>query len=184
MKFLLVSDLHGQKNTPKLLERVITLEKPNALICCGDLTTYDEIDFVDKVFEVFESSRIPCFTIWGNCDMPNVRKKILGSLYNIHLKLKKVGNDKIYGIADTDDLPQISPEFIAGSILVTHRPPAKVALDVKFSGAPRFHVCGHIHYQAKQTDYLSTSLIQVPSLTLNRYAILDTKTSLARFKRI
>lgn len=184
MKFLLVSDLHGQKNIPKLLGQAIALEKPDALICCGDITTYDEIDFVDKVFEVFEQSKIPCFTIWGNCDMQNVRNKIIASTYNIHLKLKNVGDVKIYGIADTDDLPQINPENITGSILVTHRPPAKAALEREFSGAPRFHICGHVHDVAKQTDYSSTSLIQVPSLMLGRYGVLDSETSLARFKRV
>lgn len=184
MKFLLVSDLHGQRNTLGYLKKAIELESPDAVILSGDLTTYDETDFVETVFGIFSDSRIPCFMIWGNCDMQNVRAKILSSKYNIHLKSKNIRETKIFGIADTDDLPAINPKLLAGAILVTHRPPIKGALDRKYAGAPKFHICGHIHNIARQTDYPSTSLVQVPSLTLGRYGLLDTKAALARFNQI
>lgn len=184
MQILLVSDLHGQRSVLSDLEKAIKKEKPQAVICAGDFTSFDETDFVKKIFDLVSRLKVPFYAIWGNCDRSNVRKLIGSSPYCIHLKTAKVGGVRIFGISDTEEVALINPKDVARAILVTHRPPHLSILRKKFDNAPAYHICGHIHNIARQTDFPSTRLIQVPSLTLGRYALLDTAEHLTRFKQI
>ena len=73
------------------------------------------------------------------------------------------------------------PASIAGSILVTHRPPQASILNQKLSNAPKFHICGHIHSRRVARQFPSTMLIQVPTLQDGLYAVFYPENADVRF---
>lgn len=156
-----------------MLQKIIEKHHPTSLICAGDITQYDETDYLKEFLSIIDEQRIEAYVIWGNNDREAVQEMILDSPHNIHLKQRTLGRWKIFGISEIEDIPQITPESIKGTILVTHRPPRTDALKVFHPSAPKYHIAGHIHYKGEKTVYPATTLIQVPSLMLGRYALFN-----------
>ena len=173
MKIALISDLHGQQKTIGSVSKIISKHAPDCLIASGDLTNRGDLSFLKRLFAVFSSSKIPCLVIWGNSDSIEVREQISKSPYNLNLKLKKIGKYNIYGIGEGDDPLEIDPKKIAGSILVTHKPPLLSAISQKLNNAPLYHISGHIHTKHTYRKFISTTLIQVPTLQGREYAIFE-----------
>ena len=173
MKLVIVSDLHGQLKTIKYLEEIITKEFPYGVIIPGDITSRDDTNFLDLLFDVFKKHQTKAFMICGNSDGPDCRMMIEKSGYSINLESVVVGNYHLYGISDSDEPVVPDSSQISGSILVTHKPPLAGVLNQRYSNAPRFHINGHIHSRAFIKRYPSTIHIQVPTLQDRRYAIFD-----------
>jgi len=181
MKILMVSDLHGQKRCLDHLDQLIHDKKVDFLVCAGDITQFDDISYLEKFLSVIRKGKLGAAIVWGNNDQGNVRKKILHSPYNIHLKPMKQGDWTFFGISEIEDIPVIKPDDIKGNILVTHRPPLFTQLKMKLPNAPRYHISGHVHHAAQIRKFPSTTLVQIPSLTLGRYAIFDPDQETAEF---
>lgn len=184
MKLLLVSDLHGIPKTLAYLESAIKKEGPEGVVFSGDITTWGETDFIDRVFEILSRNKTEGFMIWGNADSIEVQNKILNSPYNSHLTKRKFGNDSIFGISLIKEPPVLNPNDIKGSILVTHRPPLKAQLEKELANAPKYHISGHLHDFKFFKKYPSTTHIQVPSLQKGEYAIFNPDKNLVRFKSV
>jgi len=173
MQFALVSDLHGQKSALDYFGQIVENYKVAAVVICGDITQYDDISYLKKIFLCLKNSKTNAFMVWGNSDGPQAQQAILGSKYNIHLAPKQIGNYKIVGIGETDQPAMIKSEDIKGSILVTHKPPLRKLLIKQYSGAPKFHISGHLHTTKSVKKYPSTTAIQVPTLQNGEFALFD-----------
>lgn len=173
MKILLISDLHSQKKTLVSLERIIERNKPDALICAGDIAQGNDIEFLEKLFGIIEKNKLPSFLIWGNSEGELAREFIINSPYNIHLQRKKLGNLDIVGIAGVDEVAAFDTKILKDAILVTHRPPLKGALNSKYPNSPKYHLSGHLHFAASLKVYPATIHIQVPTLQAGRFGIFE-----------
>lgn len=70
MKFLVFSDLHGSSRGVQLLKEALAREKPDSLICLGDIL-YGAYDGDPRaVCEFFDESEKVTFAVQGNCDHP------------------------------------------------------------------------------------------------------------------
>ena len=173
MKVLLVSDLHSQRRCLELLPKIIKKHLPDFLVCSGDITQNDDTQYFDEFISIIKEAKVDAGLIWGNNDREEIQSKILSSPYNIHLKVKTQDGWKFFGLGETEDIPFINPEDIRGGILVTHRPPLFEQLRSSLKNAPKYHISGHIHSVGRVKKFPSTTLIQVPSLTLGRYATFE-----------
>lgn len=184
MKIALISDLHGQKKTIKFVSEIISKHAPDYLIASGDLTSGGDLEFLADLFSVFLETGKRAYVIWGNSDSLEARNAISMSPYNLNLQSKKIGDFKLYGIGDYSDPIKIDPSQIAGSILVTHRPPLIETISQKLVNAPLYHISGHIHSRHTFKKFPSTTLIQVPSLQTGEYAIFEPCLDKLRFLKL
>lgn len=184
MKLALISDLHSQKECLKYLEEIISKEKPNGVICSGDITVGDDLMFLEKVFGLIKENNLEGFFIWGNADKENVQKKILESDYNVHLKRRIIEGQSVFGLSFLDNYPEFDSTQIKDSIFVTHQPPIKKNLELGSVNTPKFHISGHLHKIATVKKYPSTTHIQVPTLMDGKYALLETNTGKVDFAAV
>ena len=184
MKIVLISDLHSQPKTLAYVEKILALQRPDALIVSGDITTRDDVKFLNDLITIVRRRKTELCLIWGNSDEENVQEAVESSGYSIHLKKRVIDNIGIYGVSETDSPILPDSSAIAGSILVTHRPPLARMLSQKYSGSPRFHISGHIHSRASVKTYPATTHIQVPTLQDGRYAVLDMDRNKVDFFRV
>lgn len=76
MKFIFVSDLHSNKSLFSALEKLISYDKPDALIIGGDIFDYSsnsepQIKFIKEyLYQFINRINIPIYIIPGNCDRP------------------------------------------------------------------------------------------------------------------
>lgn len=188
MKILLFSDLHSQSECLRKIEAAIRQEAPEYAICCGDICQGDDLEYFEKLTVILERLN-DAFIITGNNDGPAVRETLSKSKFSSHLKLRKVLGQAFFGISDGDLREQIDQTKIAGSILLTHRPPAREALQTKLKNAPKYHLSGHIHSRYGIFKYPATTHIQIPSLIsgrfgLSMYGIFNPIEGKAEFKKI
>lgn len=184
MKIVLISDLHGQNKTIGYVSKIISKHAPDYLIASGDLTSRGDLVFLADLFSAFLKVGKEAYVIWGNSDSLEARNAISQSPYNLNLKSKKIRDFKLYGIGDHDDPIEIDSRKIAGSILVTHKPPLISIISQKFINAPLYHISGHVHYRHTFKKYSSTTLIQVPSLQTGEYAIFEPDLDKLKFLKL
>ncbi|MDH4358996.1 MAG: metallophosphoesterase family protein [Candidatus Berkelbacteria bacterium] len=173
MKTILISDLHGQEKTLLYLKKIIDREKPQALICSGDITSFGETGFLDRFFKILEDSRLQGFLIWGNSDSEEIQERMRKSQYNSHLVSRNLEGERVFGVSLTEEPIKINGADIKGAILITHGPPLKAMIDRKYENAPRYHISGHLHRLRWVKKYPSTIHIQVPTLQGGEYATLS-----------
>jgi Icc-related predicted phosphoesterase len=184
MKILIASDLHGRAKTLEYLEAIIKKNRPEALIVPGDVTDRDDVGFLDRLFGLVSKHKLESFIVWGNSDGGEAQRAIDLSVNSSHLRLRKLGKFMVYGISEVDEAIVPDSKAIAGSILITHRPPSLSSLNRKLDNAPLFHINGHIHSRGYLKKYISTTHLQVPSLQLGKYVIFDPERVTAQFLSI
>lgn len=184
MKLVLISDLHSSKKALSDLDQIVSKENPDGIICAGDITNRDTPEYFFEFEKKLKSYSLPAFVIWGNNEPADLYDIITNSEFSCHLKKKVFGKDYIYGISDTDDLGEFDPNDINGAILVTHKPPLRKNLQQPLKNGPKLHLCGHIHIAQSVYRYPSTTLVQIPSLLLRKYVILETEDYKVVFKSL
>ena len=188
MKILLFSDLHSQRECLRKIEKAISLEKPDYAICCGDICQDDDVEYLNSLFETLKTLK-DVFMIAGNNDGALTRKALFDSKFSSHLKSRKMSDYNVFGISDGDIEEPIDTNKISGSILLTHRPPAKQQFSTKLANAPLYHINGHLHSRFGAHKYPSTTHIQIPSLMserfgLSMYGIFEPASGKTEFKKI
>jgi len=173
MKIVLISDLHSQPKTLQYLRQIIYFEKPDAVICSGDIAQGDDLVFLDDLFKVIKKSKITAFVVWGNAEGTLAQEKILSSPYNSHLRLREIHSEKIFGVAEVSEYPNFDTSLLKDSILITHRPPSEASLSKKMANSPKFHISGHLHKLGFVKKHKATTHIQVPTLQDKKYAIFN-----------
>jgi len=184
MLLALISDLHGQRIALEYLEKIIEKYKIDAIVISGDITQYNDTSYLEKIFHILGESGTNAYMVWGNSDGPETQKAILSSKYNIHLKLKLIGSDKIIGLSETDQPVTIEPTKLQGAILVTHKPPLRKLLLEPYQNAPKFHISGHLHMVKSVRKYPSVTTIQVPTLQSGEFALFNTENEKTKFLHV
>jgi putative phosphoesterase len=154
MKFLVISDLHGNSQRIEQLLSQIQDHAPDIIVICGDLTHYGSITDSADILKKFSTSSIPILFVPGNLDPISLQDQIKiqhttnlhgrsvefnsyifigigGSIYTPFHTRFELSENEITTLLDTicNQLPEKSRH-----ILVSHNPPYHTRLDVTSSG--------------------------------------------------
>lgn len=145
MKIFAFTDLHASITDFKRIEAKIKKRKPDAIICCGDFTIFEQN--IEQVLKKIDAFELPVYLIHGNHEMDAIVKKLCTKTKNIqfvHNKTFKIGDftavahggggfygkGKNAGDKEFEEFIQKNKDKIMGqTILITHAPPANSALD-------------------------------------------------------
>jgi len=181
MKLGLISDLHSHPGTLQLIEDIHATHQLAGLVCLGDIAQYGDDKFLNVFLGFIDKLKVPCFLIWGNNESKADQLLIQKSPHNSHLKLRTIGQEKIFGIGGFEEVEPFDPKILTETILLTHYPPNPATLSRSLPNAPKYHLSGHLHYRAYLKKYPAITHIQVPSLALGRYGIFDPERGKIKF---
>lgn len=184
MKSVVISDLHSQPSCLVSFEKILIIEKPSLVLCCGDITVHDDIKYFRSLSNLVKDNNARLLTIWGNSDEQNVQDVIEGSGSSLHLGKTVIDGIGFIGLGESDQPIAPNPADLAGSVFITHKPPVKSLLRQRLQGAPKYHLSGHIHSRAALTRYPSVTHIEVPTLQDERYVVFYPDQGKATFKKI
>jgi len=188
MKIFTFVDTHGNLSRIDKIIQEITLEKPDIVICAGDISDFGEN--LKESIEKFTNIGIPFLMIPGNHETSEEIKE-LSRKYKFMINLHKASyeiNDYIFfgygegGFSQENlEFERIIPKFKntlkKGSkvILVTHAPPHGTKLDLLHNHVgcksirkfieeikPLLHISGHIHENSNKTDILDKTVLINP----------------------
>lgn len=167
---LVCSDLHGSDDALALLRRAEKEITPDAVIVCGDVTTYGSTDYMRRLLDNFDSDII---AVPGNCDTDEMLKMLEQAGTSVHnRRTRKLGLD-VFGfggglpssshmpfeVEEQDMVEGLRAVAVRGGVMVTHTPPRGMN-DVDRSGRhigsngimgvveecrPRLVLSGHVH---------------------------------------
>lgn len=181
MKILAFVDMHALLKTFKRLKKKIKKQKPDVIVCAGDLSIFEQ--GLSYLLKEFDKLKIPFLVIHGNHETQTTMKKICSKLKNtvfLHKKSYILGNYLFLGYGGggfsltEPGLKKISKKFKdlikknegKKIILVTHAPPYKTKLDRlgrDYCGNKTIRefveknevdllICGHIHENYGKED--------------------------------
>jgi len=172
MKLFVFTDPHGSPNHLKHAEETIKKNKVDAVICCGDITIFEQ--GIEQIIKKMDSWNVPIFLIHGNHEDEEIVEYLCEETKNIqfvHKKLVRNGNLVFLGFGGdgfslrNKEFEDVSKKWIRKIhpndfiILFTHQPPFG-AVDEVVSGQhtgsesirmfieqiqPQLAFCGHIH---------------------------------------
>jgi len=149
MKLLVFTDLHGDSLYVEKLLRKVKKEKPEAMVCAGDISNFSF--GIKTLLRKFDSVGIPLFIIPGNHESVEEIKiygRDMKNIKGIHLKPMIFHSIYIFGCGGGGFTPQHAEfemsekKFSAAikqlkmkdhkykTILVTHQPPFETSLDL------------------------------------------------------
>lgn len=176
MRILLVSDLHQQRKCLDNFAHVLDKEKPDGVLCPGDVTDRgtNNLEYAQKFVEQCKARNIALRVVHGNNDDLNVRTylKEQGALW--HFQCEAIWGARFCGVGwlDEEGSKDIPERFdVAGSILVTHAPPTKSA-QVDPKSKPAIHISGHIHSWEGEQERNGIRWVRIPTFMRGRYAVL------------
>jgi len=145
MKILAFTDLHASITALKKIEVKIKKYKPDAIICCGDFTIFEQN--IDAVLRKLDAFGLPVYLIHGNHEMDVIVKKLCAKTKNIQFVHNKIfplgdytvvahggggfyGRGKLAGDKEFEEFIKKNKDKITDKlILLTHAPPGGSALD-------------------------------------------------------
>ena len=181
MKLLAFVDLHASFKAFKSLKEKIKKQKPDVIICAGDLSIFEQ--GLNHLLKEFNKFKIPFLIVHGNHETQSSIRKLSSKLKNIifiHNKQYILDDCLFLGYGGSGFF-KIDPDFkrISGKfrkiieknkdkkrVLITHAPPYKTKLD-KIDGhyfgnktirqflkrtKVDLLVCGHFHETAGKED--------------------------------
>ena len=191
MKIFAFTDIHGDKKAIKRIIKISKKEKPDLLLCAGDLSNLGTN--LEKLLMMFKEVNIPLLIIPGNHETSDLVKKVCKKTkfaIPLHRAAFKVNNYIFFGYGEggferfDKTFESITKEFKKDIskdlkiILVTHAPPYKTSLDYlestkshhgnesirKFvvSFSPILHICGHLHENENKVDKIKRTIIINP----------------------
>ncbi len=133
LKLLVCSDLHGSKSAADMIAKAAASGGQDAVVICGDFTTYGSIDYVSRLLERLDTRVL---AVPGNCDVPDtvaVLEELGASVHNISVEFE---GHRFFGFGGglptssgmpfevEEDLMERSLRSVAsaGGIMVTHVP--------------------------------------------------------------
>ncbi|HHU14036.1 MAG: metallophosphoesterase family protein [Kiritimatiellae bacterium] len=157
MKLMVISDVHGHtKQVGALHEACAGVD---ALIMCGDFTTFGSHDQIQRVADALRVPDLPCYFVIGNCDCMELDGALNGWT-NLHARCVTLGEWTLTGLGGALPCPSPTPtEFpeseydvhlkrlyqacatdASRTILVVHQPPYGTSTDMLYDGT---HVGSH-----------------------------------------
>jgi Icc-related predicted phosphoesterase len=194
MKIFAFTDLHGDLKTLRKIKERLKKEKPEVIICAGDISIFGDI-YAYLVNEI-DDLGIPFLIIPGNHEEDSIVKrseKMFDNVKNIHKKHYIKNNCLFLGwggggfsLIDKDfeqtakkfkkTISDLKPDKI---VLVTHAPPYKTRVDnIHGSHAgnksirnfimeikPVLSVCGHLHENEGKEDKIGKTRVINPGFS-------------------
>lgn len=192
MKLLVFVDIHGSPSALKRIEAIAKKENPDALICAGDITIFEQHieQILAKLDSIGASINKPVFIVHGNHESEEVMQVMCKRLKNVvfvHKKIIELGEYAVSGFGGggfslVDHDFEIWAKSVAAElrgkklIFLSHAPPYGTSLDLIYEehagskslvrfikqAGPAVVVCGHLHENAGRKDKLGKTLIVNP----------------------
>ncbi|MHA1230300.1 MAG: metallophosphoesterase family protein [Candidatus Helarchaeota archaeon] len=180
-KIYAISDLHSNQGRFEYAAKIITKEKPDLVIICGDISHSSKPDKLNHMISILNFK--PIYFVMGNMDGQKINIRI-SNAYNIHLRYKQFKDYFFYGLGGPNNIldniinfarPTISKIDPNRLILVTHVPP-KNHCDKVYSGShigskkleklvseiqPKLVLCGHVHEDRGISTLKNTMIVNV-----------------------
>ena len=192
MKILAFTDIHGSLQAIKRIEQKIISQKPDLLVCAGDISIFE--NGVMGILRKLNKLNKPLIIIHGNHEDASTFIKSAKSFKNINFIHKKhfIKDDILFlgygggGFSVVDkDFEKIAvnkfkniikPHIYKKTILVTHAPPHKTKLDKLVEGhcgnksirnfveknKIDLLICGHLHENFGKEDRIHKTKIINP----------------------
>jgi hypothetical protein len=133
LKLLVCSDIHGSKEALDMLQKASGEDCYDAVIVCGDFTTFGSPDFTKEALTRFQTRVL---AIPGNCDVPETVTVLEHANASVHNLRVEVGGRTFFGFGGgmptesgmpfemEEDIIERSLRSIAvpGGVMVTHMP--------------------------------------------------------------
>jgi len=191
---LVVSDIHGSKNSLEMILKRIDEHKSDLVVICGDITHFGPAswakDFLDEI-------PIRTLAVPGNCDPVDTIDAIVESkAAALHAKKVEIAGYKFIGFGGSNRTPfntpfefsekeifdSLDPIMEEKAILVAHAPPyghvdyhpikghlgSKSIAKIVHKYKPLLALSGHIH-EARGVEYGSTVFVN-PGAAMFNYA--------------
>ncbi len=189
MKLLVFVDLHGSVKILKKISDLAKKEKPDYIICAGDLTIFG--DSMKKLVTALDKIGFPSIMLHGNHEDRQSLKSLCDASKNVkflHKEVLEVG-DYVFMCYGGGGFSTVDSEFEAWSkkamasipegkkiILVTHAPPFGTKLDPVFDQPagcksirnfikkvqPKLAIAGHLHENAGVLDKIDKTKLVNP----------------------
>ncbi len=195
---LVCSDLHGSDEALALLRRAEKDISPDAVVICGDFTTYGSADYMRRLLDNFEADLL---AVPGNCDTDEMLDMLEEAGGSVHAKRVRKADLDFFGFGGGTPTPMIMPfevdedEMVSalrsvavrGGVMVTHTPP-KGANDLTASGRhlgseglmgvvrdfrPRLVLSGHVHEARGECEKDGTLFVNPGTARAGRYATVE-----------
>ncbi len=189
MKLLTFTDVHCNKKALQEIKNKCLNNKPDLLVCCGDLSIFDSC--LDQAGKMIDSLGIKTLMIPGNHETPTDIAKLsekYKNIINLHQSSFELDNYIFFGYGTggfsfkDEKFERIAKQFAKNLdrmkkfIFVVHAPVYNTTLD-EISGEhfgcnsfrkfveetePKLVLCGHFHENEKKRDKIKNSLILNP----------------------
>lgn len=195
---LVCSDLHGSDEALAILRKAEKSTRPDAVVVCGDFTTYGSADYMRRLLDNFEADLL---AVPGNCDTDEMLSMLEEAGGSVHARrVRKAGLD-VFGFGGGLPSPMHMPfeveeeemvtglrsAAVRGGVMVTHTPPKGVN-DLNKSGKhlgsgglmgvvqefrPRLVASGHIHEARGECVKDGTVFVNPGPAREGRYATVE-----------
>lgn len=147
MKLLAFVDVHANTTALKHLERVIKKQKPDLLVCAGDISVFEH--GLEQTLKKLAAFNVPLLILHGNHESEELFKKLCNKykhVFFIHKRIHEFAGFAFVGYGG-GGFSFVEPAFerfihthkkqLRGKkiILVTHAPPYNTAVDDLYHGA-------------------------------------------------
>jgi len=204
MKFLALSDLHGDYSKVEALQQCAG--EVDAVLITGDITNFGP---AGKALEFINMFDVPVLAVPGNCDPVDILEVLEGSkAINLHKNCHTIGDVNFMGLGGSNATPfdtpfELTDEDIEQSlerlldecsgirnVLVSHAPPYGYSdkLPVghvgsqaiaKFVNRFALVVCGHIHEARGTTTAGNTIVVNVGEASKGYGALITTNNNIS-----
>lgn len=186
---LVCSDLHGAERSLQILKKMLTLHDFDALVVCGDFTTYGSRSFMAKILSSVDTRVL---AVPGNCDTDEMLDMLESANASIHGKNVEFMGWRFYGFGgavpsphkmpfevEEDEMARVLRKVATPSgIMVTHTPPlgmndlsrighhmgSRRLLEVAQEFRPVLCLSGHVHESRGKMHADGTTYVNPGSL--------------------
>jgi len=117
MKLMVISDVHGHTGQVPAMHKAC--EGVDALIMCGDFTTFGPPRQIQRVADTLRVPDRPCFFVIGNCDCMAIDGSLDGWV-NLHARCVPLGEWTLTGLGGALPCPAQTPTELPESAYVAH----------------------------------------------------------------
>lgn len=143
-RLLVCSDLHASEEALKALGKAEKDDRFDAVVICGDFTTYGSLDYVRKALGAFDTKVV---AVPGNCDTRPTVEVLEKAGASVHGTRQEVNGIALFGfggavpsphnmpfeVEEADIVAGLRGACVKGGIMVTHMP-ARGMNDLSRSG--------------------------------------------------
>jgi Icc-related predicted phosphoesterase len=195
---LVCSDLHGSDEALAQLQKAEKAIAPDAVVVCGDVTTYGSADYMRKLLSTFESDLL---AVPGNCDTEEMLAMLEEAGASVHCRRVQKAGLEVFGfgggLPSSSNMPfEIEEDHMVaglrsvakmGGVMVTHTPPrgmndadrsgkhigSQGIMSVVEEFRPRLVLSGHVHEARGHCDRDGTTFVNPGPARGGRYARVD-----------